>query len=135
MSSLSGASGRRRLQWALGVLAVVVSASSSSQVVAGSHAVPGGSAEVEPSVDSALRYASTFVATVGPVIWSQLRRVERRSPWLTWALTSISLGGLARLRSWQQNGRPHPVIVAATALETVAAPSLLMWQRRASTQR
>jgi hypothetical protein len=133
-SSVSALHQRRRLQWTLGVLAGVAAASSSSQVIAGSRAVPGAVAELEPSVDSALRYASTYVSTVGPVIWSQLRRVEQRSPWLTWALTTISLGGLARLRSWQKTGRPHPTIVLATVVETCAAPALLLWHRRVSTQ-
>jgi hypothetical protein len=134
-SSPSTERSRRRLQLALGVLATVVSASSSSQIVSGSCAVPGNSADVEPSVDSALRYANTFVATVGPVILSQLPRIEHRSPWLTWALASISLGGLARLRSWQHRGRPHPALMAATALELLAAPALLLWQRRGSSPR
>jgi hypothetical protein len=84
---------------------------------------------VTPTVDSALRYANVFKFAVGPVIWSQLRRVEQ-SPALTFAAATIALGGLARLRSWQQRGRPHPVTVAAIALETLGGPILLAWQRR-----
>jgi hypothetical protein len=65
---------------------------------------------------------------VGPVIWSQLTRVER-SPAVTFALSTIFLGGLARLRSWQQRGRPHPVTVSAIVLETLGPPVLIAWQR------
>lgn len=82
-----------------------------------------------PTVDSALRYANVFKFAVGPVIWSQLGRVER-SPSVTYALSSIFVGGFARLRSWQQRGRPHPVIVGAVVLELAAPPLLIAWQRR-----
>lgn len=88
---------------------------------------------MNPTVDSAHRYANVYKAAVAPVIWSQLGRVER-SPGLTFALSSLFVGGLARLRSWQQRGRPHPVVVAAVVLE-LAAPSLLLaWQQRIRTR-
>jgi hypothetical protein len=84
-------------------------------------------------VDSALRYASVFKFAVGPVIWSQLARVEQ-SPTISFAATTIAIGGLARLRSWQQSGRPHPITVAAVGLETLGVPILLAWQRRLSSR-
>jgi len=90
--------------------------------------VPGGSPDVTPTVDSSLRYANAFKFAVGPVIWSQLARVEQ-SQTVTFALSTIFLGGLARLRSWQQRGRPHPVTLAAIALETIGVAGLLAWQR------
>ena len=93
--------------------------------------MPGGSPDVIPTVDSSLRYANVFKFAVGPVIWSQLGRVER-SPALSFAVTTIAIGGLARLRSWQQRGRPHPVTVGAVGLETIGVPILLAWQRRLS---
>jgi Domain of unknown function (DUF4345) len=106
-------------------------ASAAGEIVRGPQGVPRGSPDVIPTVDSALRYANVFKFAVGPVIWSQLRRVEQ-SPGLTFAAATISIGGLARLRSWQQRGRPHPVTVAGIALETVGVPILLAWQRRIS---
>ncbi|KQH80545.1 hypothetical protein AO501_20140 [Mycobacterium gordonae] len=72
-----------------------------------------------------------FKFAVGPVIWSQFGRVER-SPAVSFALATIAVGGLARLRSWQQRGRPHPVTVAAIALEALGGPLLLIWQRSVS---
>jgi hypothetical protein len=73
---------RRRLQWTLAVLAAVPTASASREIVLGPQGVPGGSPDVSPTVDSALRYANVFKCAVGPVMWSQLGRVER-SPGLT----------------------------------------------------
>ena len=120
---------RRRLQWTLGVLAAIPVASAAGEILRGPQGVPGGSPDVLPTVDSSLRYANVFKLAVGPVIWSQLGQVER-SPVLSFAATTIAIGGLARLRSWQQRGRPHPITVGAIALETIGVPILLAWQRR-----
>lgn len=122
---------QRRLQWTLGVLAAIPVASAVGEIVRGPQGVPGGSPDVIPTVDSSLRYANVFKLAVGPVIWSQLGRVEQ-SPALSFAAATIAIGGLARLRSWQQRGRPHPVTVAAIALEAIGGPILLAWQRRVS---
>lgn len=108
-------------------------ASAAGEIIRGPQGVPGGSPDVTPTVDSALRYANVFKFAVGPVIWSQLARAER-SPALTFALSTVALGGLARLRSWQQRGRPHPVTVAAIVLETVGMPVMIAWQKRISSR-
>lgn len=130
MTQRSGGS-RRRLQWTLGVLAAIPVASATGEIVQGPQGVPGGSPDVTPTVDSSLRYANVFKFAVGPVIWSQLGCVER-SPAVSFAIATIAVGGLARLRSWQQRGRPHPVTVAAIALEALGGPLLLIWQRSVS---
>ena len=122
---------RRGLQRALAVLAVLPMVSASGEIVRGVEGVPGGSPKVVPTVDSSLRYANVFKFAAGPVIWSQLARVER-SQALTFALSTIFIGGLARIRSWQQSGRPHLITVIAIALETVGVPILLVWQKRLS---
>ena len=122
---------RRRLQWTLGVLAAVPMASAAGEILRGAQGVPGGSPEVTPTVDSSLRYANVFKFAVGPVIWSQLRHVEQ-SPAVTAAAATIAFGGLARLRSWQQRGRPHPISVGAIALEIIGVPILLACQARIS---
>ena len=132
MAQQSGGS-RRRLQWTLGVAAAIPVASATGEIVRGPQGVPGGSPDVTPAVDSALRYANVFKFAVGPIIWSQLARVERSSA-VSFAILAIATGGLARLRSWQQRGRPHPVIVAAIALEVLGGPLLLIWQRSVSSR-
>ena len=122
---------RRRLQWTVGVLAAIPVASATGEILRGPHGVPGGSPDVTATVDSSLRYANAFKFAVGPVMWSQLQRVEQ-SQAVTFALSTIFLGGLARLRSWQQRGRPRPIAVGAITLETIGVPILLAWQRRLS---
>jgi hypothetical protein len=125
---------RRGLQWTLAALAALPVASASGEIVRGPQGVPGGSPDVTPTVDSAFRYANVFKFAAGLVIWSQLPRVER-SPALTFALSTVFIGGLARLWSWRQRGRPHPVSVAAVVLETVGVPMMIAWQRRISSSR
>ncbi|WP_319456580.1 MULTISPECIES: DUF4345 domain-containing protein [unclassified Mycobacterium] len=122
---------RRSLQRTLAVLAVIPMASALGEIARGAKGVPGGSPDVVPTVDSSLRYANVFKLAVGPVIWSQLGSVEQ-SRGLTFALSTIFVGGLARIRSWQESGRPHPVSVVAIALETVGISILLVWKRRLS---
>ena len=124
---------RRALQWTLGVLTVIPVASAVGEIARGAQGVPGGSPEVVPTVDSSLRYANVFKAAMAILAWSQLERVER-SPVVTYSLATIFVGGLARLRSWQQQGRPHPVTVGAIALETFGVAGLLAWQRRLSSE-
>ena len=120
---------RRRLQWTLGVLAAIPVASATGEILRGPQGVPGGSPDVTPTVDSSLRYANAFKFAVGPVIWSQLARVDQ-SQTVTFALSTIFFGGLARLRSRQQRGRPHPVTLAAIALETIGVAGFLVWRQR-----
>ena len=43
---------------------------------------------------------------------------------------AVFLGGVARLVSWRVSGRPHPVLVGATALELAGIPVLVAWQKR-----
>jgi hypothetical protein len=126
-------SSRRGLQRTLAVLAAIPMASAIGEIVRGPQGVPGGSPDVAPTVDSSLRYANVFKLAVGPVMWSQLGRVEQ-SPAVTFALSTIFVGGLARLRSWQQRGRPHPIAVSAIALETIGVAGLLVWQRRVASK-
>ena len=53
-------SSRQRLQWTLAPLAVVPTASAVGEIIRGPQGVPGGSPEVIPTADSALRYANVF---------------------------------------------------------------------------
>lgn len=124
---------RSALQWTLGILAAIPMVSALGEILHGARGVPGGSPDVVPTVDSSLRYASVFKFAAGVTVLRELGHIERSSA-TTFALSTIAVGGLARILSWRQRGRPHPVAVGATALETLGVPLLLIWQRRISTK-
>jgi hypothetical protein len=124
---------RKRLQWTVGILAAAPTISGVVEVLRGARGAPGNSPDVSATVDGELRYANVFKTAVGPVLLSQLSQIERSSV-ASLALGTIFVGGLARLLSWKQTGRPHPNAVAAIVLETAVVPALLVWQRRLSTR-
>lgn len=95
------------------------------------RACPGDLPKVPPTVDGSLRYANVFKFALALMMWPELGRVEQ-SRTVTFSLSTTFFGGLARMRSSQQRGRPHPVAAAAIALETVGVAGLLAWQRSLS---
>lgn len=120
---------RKGLQSTLAILATVPMISGLSEVLRGADGAPGDSPEVSATVDGELRYANVFKIAVGPVIMSQLGTVES-STVVNKALATVFIGGLARLLSWRQRGRPHPNSVVAVGLEVAVVPVLMVWQRR-----
>lgn len=127
--SLPEDGGRRPLQTTLGVLAGIPFATGIVDIMAGPDMLPGGSNHVTASLDSEFRFASTFWCAVGPLIWSQLSRIDDDSPVLPLAIGTVFLGGFARSQSWRVRGRPHAVFVGATALELIGMPIVLAWHR------
>ena len=125
---------RAALQWALGILAVIPMGSAVGEILRGPQGVPGGSPDIAPTVDSSLRYANVFKFASGVAILRELSRIERSST-VSFVLSTIAVGGLARIAAWRHSGRPHPAIVGAIALEAIGAPLLLTWQRRIAARR
>ena len=122
--------GRRALQIVLGTLSVIPFASGAAGVLVGPRALPGVDAPVPRAVDSEYRYTHAVYLTAAPVLWRALPRIEREAAAVQAVSAAIFLGGVARLVSWRASGRPHPVLVGATALELAGTPVLVAWQRR-----
>ncbi|MBI3225421.1 MAG: DUF4345 domain-containing protein [Mycolicibacterium cosmeticum] len=74
--------------------------------------------------------SSRFWSASAPVIWSEIPHIGQRTKRFRLLTAIIFVGGLGRLAAWRQTRRPHPVFIAATALELVGIPALALWQTR-----
>lgn len=122
--------GRRGLQIVLGTLSLIPLASGAAGVLVGPRALPGVDGPVPADLDSEYRYTHAMWLTAAPILWRALPRIEREAAAVQAVSAAVFLGGVARLVSWRSRGRPHPVLVAATALELAGIPVLVAWQRR-----
>lgn len=122
--------GRRGLQIVLGTLSLIPFASGAAGVLLGPRALPGVDAPVPTDVDSEYRYTHAMWFTAAPILWRALPRIEEETATVRAVSAAVFLGGVARLVSWRVMGRPHPVLVGATALELAGIPVLLAWQRQ-----
>ena len=129
-STLRKDGGRRGLQIVLGTLAAIPFASGLAGMVAGPRALPGRNGPVTANLESEYRYTHAMWFAAAPVIWSAVPRIERETAVVRAVSGTVFLGGLARLLAWRSTGRPHPLLVGATALELIGMPALVAWQRR-----
>jgi hypothetical protein len=120
----------RNLKIVVRALTAVPVLSGLTGIAAGPSALPGDRSAFDPTADSEYRFTNAVWLVIAPLIWSALRNAEYQTSQLRIIGGGIILGGLARLRSWRQTGRPHPLMLAAIALELVGIPSLLAWHTR-----
>jgi len=122
--------GRKALQIVLGTLSLIPFASGAAGVLVGPRALPGVDGPVPTDLDSEYRYVHAMWFTAAPILWRALPRIEGEAAAVQAVSAAVFLGGVARLVSWRVSGRPHPVLVGATALELVGIPVLVAWQKR-----
>ena len=110
----------------LGVLPIV---SGGRGMLQGPVAAPGGAATT-PSVDSEYRFVNVFWFAAGAGLWWSAFAPRERATTTRAVLALASAGGVPRVLSWWSTGRPHPVFQAATFLELVGLPAVIVWHRR-----
>jgi hypothetical protein len=99
-------------------------------MLVGPRSLPGSHGPVSATLDSEYRYTHAMYFAAAPVLWATVPRVERQTTALRVVAGGIFLGGLVRLLSWREVGRPHPAVLGAAGLEILGVPVLLAWQHR-----
>jgi hypothetical protein len=122
--------GRRRLQVTLGALSVIPLLSGLAGMLVGAKSLPGDNSRLDASADSEYRFVNAFWFATAPAIWVAIPRIEQRTGFVRRLTAVVFVGGLARLVSWRTAGRPHFAFIAATALELVGVPAVMVWQSR-----
>jgi hypothetical protein len=103
-------------------------------VVTGLLAVTGGPAGMldgqatTSTVDSEVRFLAVYWLAYGVLLLWVVPQVERRTGVVRAALAVMFASGCARALSFLRDGTPHPVMVAAMAVELVLPPVLWYWQ-------
>ncbi|MGW4482861.1 DUF4345 domain-containing protein [Amycolatopsis sp. NPDC004368] len=123
---MAAAKSRKALLAVLGALGAIPVASGLTAILGGPARAPGG-ALTSPSVDSEYRFVNTFWTAAGLVLWWSLRRPEKRAATTRLVLGTAAAGGVPRLTSARRTGAPHPVFRAATVLELLVLPVVLVW--------
>ena len=121
---------RRGLQVLLVGLGCLTTVTGAAVLARGSRAVTGVTEPVPASVDSELRWFATWWTAVGPLLWRLVPRVESETRAVRYLSGVVLAGGVTRLVSVRQAGRPHPVFLGLTAVELVLPAVLVVWQRR-----
>lgn len=115
------------LQLLLGVLALIPISAGGAMAIYG-PALLGLTTSV--SADSHVRYLSGLLLGIGLVTWTTIPRIEIQGARLAVITLIVAIGGLARLWSLIEVGRPHSSMVAALFLELLLTPLLYVWQQR-----
>ena len=127
MGKRPGSWSRTALVGTLAALGAVPVATGVAGGLVGTRAVAGGG-RTRPSIDSEFRFLNVWWTAVGPVLWWSLRAPEDRVRTTRTVLALTGAGGLTRLLSCAQDGRPHPLYLAVLGLDLSAFP-LLLWHR------
>ena len=121
---------RLLLQVAVAIGCLVPLVAGALGVWLGPEMVVGEGSLVPPNLDSHFRYLSGLLFGIGACFAFCIPAIERRSNLFAVLGALVFIGGLARLFSLTDHGRPGSPHLLGLVMELVVTPALVLWQRR-----
>lgn len=121
---------RRLLQLAVALGCVVPFLAGGSGILQGPGFLHGVASPAPADLDSHFRYLSGLLFAIGLAFASCIPAIERKTARFRLLAFLVVVGGLGRLISYLSEGSPGSGHVFGLAMELVAVPLLVLWQRR-----
>lgn len=125
---------KKVLQIVLGILGLIPLLTGGIDLILGANALNLTGATISPDllnnvvVDSQTRFLGAIWLGVGIVLYWCLPAIENQTTLFRLLIGSIFLGGIGRLTSAFLVGIPPTHFIAATGLELIGMPLLILWQ-------
>ena len=127
------ASGKRLLQAAVGVLALIPVATGATGMLGG-PAFLGVERPWPVDLDSHFRFLSAIFLAIGLGFYATIPDIERKTQMFRLCAAPIVAGGLARLGSLLVAGTPGWPHAAGIVMELGVVPALVFWQAKVARQ-
>jgi Domain of unknown function (DUF4345) len=130
---------KKVLQIVLGILGLIPILTGGLDLIVGASALNLAGASIAPEVldnvvlDSQIRFLGSIWLGIGIVLYWILPAIEKQTILFRLLLGIIFLGGIGRLTSVFLVGVPPIELIAATGLELIGMPLLIVWQSLIST--
>ncbi len=125
---------KKVLQIVLGMLGLIPVLTGAIDLILGANALNIAGASVSPTLlnnvvlDSQIRFLGSVWLGVGIALYWCLPAIEKQTTLFRLLIGSIFLGGIGRLTSAFLVGIPPNHFLAATGLELIGMPLLILWQ-------
>jgi Domain of unknown function (DUF4345) len=125
---------KKVLQIVLGILGLIPLLTGGIDLILGANALNLEGAAISPNLlnnivlDSQIRFLGSIWLGVGIALYWCLPAIENQTTLFRLLLGSIFLGGIGRLTSVLLVGIPPTHFIAATGLELIGMPLLILWQ-------
>jgi hypothetical protein len=127
---LNAAAERRLLQAVVAIGCLVPLAAGGAGILRGAAFLKGVHDPLPIDLGSHFRYLSGLLFGIGIGFAACIPGIERRGTMIRTLGLVVIVGGLGRLFALLHDGAPSIAHLAALAMELVATPILVLWQRR-----
>ena len=97
---------------------------------AGARSIPGHRGPASAVLESELRFFGVFYSAYGLSLWRAAPEAAQDPARLRRVAATLFAAGLARAGGWRAAGKPSAGQLGLLAVELLAPPGLVAWQRR-----